>query len=155
MGEVITKGNVEGVVITPLKQIRDERGAVFHMLKADPAKGVGAFGEIYFSVVKAGVVKAWKCHKIMKQNFAVPVGEIKLVIYDTRTDSKTKGQVQEIVVGVDHYGLVQIPAGVWYGFQAVSSVDALITNCASHTHDPDEVERVDQNSPLIPYKWNC
>lgn len=153
MGEVVTKGIVNGVEISPLKQIIDARGAVFHMLKASSDKNLLEIGEVYFSYVKSGVVKAWKKHKIMRQQFAIPAGEIKLVIFDGREDSPTRGNVKEITTGIHKYALIKIPAGVWYGFKGVSTEDAMIVNCASHLHDPEEVERLPDNSSLIPYQW--
>ena len=71
---------LDGVTVTPLKRIADERGAVLHMLRADDPLFEG-IGEIYFSVVRAGVIKAWKRHSRMIQHFAVPSGNIRLVIF--------------------------------------------------------------------------
>lgn len=153
MGEVITtKPMIDGVAIHPLKQIKDDRGSVMHILRKDDP-WFKAFGEVYFSSIKAGVVKAWKRHSKMIQSFAVPVGEIDLVVYDDRPESKTKGIIQKITVGVEHYGLVQIPSLVWYGFKGVASGESLIVNCASMPHDPSEVERIDVLDKYIPYDW--
>jgi len=89
---------IEGVEIFPLKTIPDERGKVMHMLKStDPH--FEAFGEIYFSCVYPGVVKGWHKHSKMTINYAVPTGKIKLVLYDDRADSPTKGAVQELFLG--------------------------------------------------------
>ena len=54
---------IDGVIITPLKRIGDERGMVLHMLRRDWAI-FEDFGEVYFSTVKFGVIKAWKRHKL-------------------------------------------------------------------------------------------
>jgi len=143
---------IDGVKIIPLKQIKDERGMVMHMLRADAAHFKG-FGEIYFSVVNLGTIKAWKRHKKMTQSFAVPQGSIKLVIFDDRNDSPTKGQLQEIVIGIDAYQLVQIPPMLWYGFTAQGDVPALIANCADMMHDPGESEAVAPAESSIPYQW--
>src|SRR5580700_8468517 len=67
---------IDGVVITPLRQIADERGKVMHMLRAD-SPVFKEFGEIYFSVVEPGAIKAWHIHTRMTLNYAVPVGKIK------------------------------------------------------------------------------
>jgi len=73
VGEAIVKGeNINGVKIQPLKQIKDERGSVMHMLRSD-SPYYEQFGEVYFSTVKQGVVKAWKQHKVMIHNFAVAI----------------------------------------------------------------------------------
>ena len=82
---------IEGVRVVPLKQIPDERGKVMHMLRADDPH-FERFGEIYFSTVYAGVVKGWHLHERMTINYAVPVGAIKLVLFDDREGSPTRGQ---------------------------------------------------------------
>ena len=146
------KAMVEGVIIEPLKQIIDERGKVMHMLRADSPL-FKRFGEIYFSMVSSGVVKAWKKHKLMTQHLAVPVGRIKLVLYDCREKSPTFGQIDSLEIGEHHYCLVRIPPLLWYGFQGLSSIPALIANCTDLAHDPLEVERLESLDKAIPYKW--
>ncbi|MBL79520.1 MAG: hypothetical protein CMH70_05765 [Nitrosomonadaceae bacterium] len=47
---------IEGIQITPLKQITDDRGKVMHMLKTDDPS-FEEFGGIHFSVVNPGAVK--------------------------------------------------------------------------------------------------
>lgn len=153
MGEVLTSSPcVEGVVIQPLKQIKDDRGMVLHMLRSDSPLYIG-FGEIYFSMVYRDCVKAWKRHKRMFQHFAVPVGEIKLVIYDGREGSPTKGVLQVITTGNDNYGMIRIPPMVWYGFQGVRYDVSIIANCTNIAHDPDESERLPEDNQGIPFKW--
>lgn len=143
---------IEGVEIRPLRQILDERGKVMHMLRAsDPH--FRAFGEIYFSAVHPGAVKAWHLHKRMVLNYAVPVGKVKLVLFDDRAESPTKGQTVELFLGPDNYQLVTIPARVWNGFKGVGTETALVANCATIPHDPDEIERADPVTGGIPYDW--
>ena len=143
---------IDGVVITALRQIVDERGKVMRMLRADDTDFEG-FGEIYFSVVNPGVVKAWKKHHRMIQRFAVPVGKIKLVIYDDRQYSPTVGKFQTVEMGEDNYCLVRIPPQVFYGFQGISSSAALIANCTDRGHDPQEIERREPFDERFPYRW--
>lgn len=143
---------IEGVLITPLKQFLDNRGKVMHMLRAtDPH--FTAFGEIYFSTVYPGAVKAWHLHKEKTINLAVPMGVIKLVMYDARPGSPTEGRIHEIFVGPDNYQLVTIPREVWYGFQGVGIDTAIVANCATLAHDPLEAQRKDPSSGDIPYTW--
>jgi dTDP-4-dehydrorhamnose 3,5-epimerase len=151
-GVISSAPAIDGVDVFPLARIGDERGMVLHMLRAD-ASHFGEFGEVYFSLIHPGAVKAWKQHLRMVQNLAVPVGEIKLVLYDARAGSPTRGVTQEIVTGFDHYGLIRVPPCVWYGFKGMSGSASLIANCASLPHDPDEVERAAHDSAAIPYRW--
>lgn len=143
---------IEGVVVTPLRQIADERGKVMHMLRSDAAH-FKAFGEIYFSCVYPNAVKAWHIHKRMTLNYAVPHGNIKFVLYDDRAGSATRGQVQEIFLGPDNYCLVTVPPLVWNGFKGIGMETAVVANCASIPHDPDEIDRCDPLDGSIPYDW--
>lgn len=144
---------IDGVNLTPLRQIHDERGKVMHMLKkTDPH--FDKFGEIYFSCVYPNAIKAWHIHKKMTLNYAVPFGKIKLVLFDSRPKSKTEGQLMEIFLGPENYQLVTVPPMVWNGFKGLSREMSIVANCASIPHDPSEIERMDPFSPTIPYNWD-
>lgn len=143
---------IEGVIVTPLRQILDERGKVMHMLRTTDPHFKG-FGEIYFSTAYPGSIKGWHIHKIMTLSYAVPHGRIKLVMYDDRPGSPTKGEVQEIFMGQDNYCLVTVPPMVWNGFKGIGTEMAIVANCASIPHDPDEIDRMDPFDPSIPYDW--
>lgn len=143
---------IEGVRVDPLRQIRDERGAIFHMLRRDdPA--FEQFGEIYFSFVHPGWVKAWHLHSAMTLNYAVPVGRIHLVLFDDRPASPTRGEVQEIELGEEHYVRVRVPPGVWNGFIGLGDRDAVVANCATLPHDPSEITRIPPTDERVPYSW--
>ena len=144
---------IEGVVVTPLRQILDERGKVMHMLRTDSPAFRG-FGEVYFSCVYPGAIKAWHIHRLMTLNYAVPAGRIKLVLYDSREASPTKGQLQELFLGPDNYCLVTIPPLVWNGFKGVGTETSIVANCASIPYDPQEIERLSPFDPSIPYDWS-
>ncbi|MGH9276429.1 MAG: dTDP-4-dehydrorhamnose 3,5-epimerase family protein [Acidimicrobiales bacterium] len=144
---------IEGLTVTPLRRIPDERGAVFHMLRED-SPGFERFGEIYFSTVYPGVVKGWHLHREMTLNYAVPIGMIKLVCYDDREGSSTRGNVVETHVGELNYALVTIPPMVWNGFKGAGTEAALVANCSTIPHRPDEIERLDPFDNHIPYAWD-
>ncbi len=143
---------IAGVEIFPLLRIQDERGFVMRMMRADDPHFT-TFGEIYFSVIYPGVIKGWHLHSRMTINYAVVEGNIKLVLHDGRRDSKTFGELQEIVFGQINYQLVRVPPGVVNGFTAVGGARAVVANCADIPHDPTEITRIDPFTPTIPYDW--
>lgn len=144
---------IDGVRVTPLPQICDERGKVMHMLRSD-AEAFAGFGEIYFSTVFPGAIKGWHIHKRMTLNYAVPQGRIKFVLYDDREDSGTRGELQEFFLGPDNYLLVTVPPLIWNGFKGIGTEVALVANCASIPHDPTEIDRRDPFDRSIPYDWS-
>ena len=143
---------IDGVKVIPLRQIPDERGKIMHMLKETDPHFI-RFGEIYFSCAWPGVVKGWHAHKRMTVNNAVMVGRAKLVLYDGREDSPTKGEVMELFIGEDNYCLVQIPPGITNGYKAYGDSLVVMANCATEAHDPGEIIYIDQKDNDIPYDW--
>lgn len=144
---------IEGVVLTPLKQIHDERGKVMHMLR-DDSPAFERFGEIYFSSVHPGAVKAWHRHKRMTLNYAVVVGEIKFVLFDDRPGSATQGAFMELFISPENYMLVTVPPMIWNGFKSVGAGTAIVANCSTIAHSPDEIERLDPFGNAIDYRWD-
>lgn len=144
---------IDGVIITPLRQIPDERGKIMHMLRADAPHFLN-FGEIYFSCVYPGAIKAWHIHKEMTLNYAVVHGMIKFVLHDDRPDSKTKGETMEVFLGESNYCLVTVPPLVWNGFKGIGDEMAIVANCATIPHSPGEIDRMDPFSKKIPYNWD-
>lgn len=143
---------IHGVLIQPLLQIPDERGKVMHMLRSDDPY-FEKFGEIYFATVFPNVVKGWHIHEEMTLNYAVISGSIKLVLYDEREDSPTRGELMELFLGDGNYVLVKIPPKIWNGFKGIGSIPAIVANCATLPHDPKEISRLDPHKNHIPYKW--
>ena len=146
--------NIQGVKITPLREISDSRGSVLHMLRSD-ADDFLDFGECYFSEVLPGAIKAWKYHYTQVQNIAVPSGLMRLVLFDGRDSSITYGNILELELGrPEAYKRVKIPPKIWYGFACLSSMPAILVNCANIPHDPSDTEKLDLDDNYIPYTWN-
>jgi len=143
---------IEGVEVIPLTRFVDERGSVLLMLKESDPHFVH-FGEIYFSTVYSGMVKAWKNHRRMYANYACVHGKIRVVLHDDRDGSSTRGKTVELQVSPDEYSLVVIPPGVWHGFQGLGEPVSILANCATEPSDPLELDRLDATAGVIPYTW--
>src|SRR3989344_5765004 len=142
---------IKGVQIKKLSKVPDERGAILHMLRSDDPV-FEKFGEIYFSLVYPEVVKGWHLHTRMTLNYAVISGMIKLVLYDNRPKSVTKGEIMEIFIGEDNYSLIIIPPNIWNGFKCIGVKPAIVANCSTLAHDPEEIKRLDPlDNKIIQY----
>jgi len=146
---------ISGVAIKPLKVIPDERGRLMEILRSDD-EIFRKFGQLYMTVAYQGIVKGWHYHKIQWDNFSVPKGMIKLVLYDSRKDSPTYKTVNEFFIGEHNPQLVRIPPYVYHGFKGISYPEAMVINCPTevyHYSEPDEF-RVDPHKNDIPYDWS-
>lgn len=145
---------IDGVTIRRLNVIPDERGRIVEILRNDDPEFV-EFGQIYISATYPGVVKAWHLHEHQTDHFACIHGMVKLVLYDNREGSPTKGEVQEIYVGVHNPVLVTVPKLVLHGWMCVSEHEALVVNVPDKAYNykaPDEL-RVPAHDPSVPYTW--
>tara|TARA_B110000902_G_scaffold229649_1_gene270586 strand:+ start:299 stop:739 length:441 start_codon:yes stop_codon:yes gene_type:complete len=143
---------IEGVIITPLKQIVDDRGKVMHMLRSDN-KVFEKFGEIYFSHTNPKAIKAWHKHKEMTLNYACIEGEVKFVLFDDRETSVTKGKIQELILSPKNYFLVTVPPLIWNGFKGNGTKYSIVANCSTIPHRDDDIIRKPVNDSSIPYFW--
>lgn len=145
---------IDGVEITPLHRIADERGSIMHMLRNDDPTFT-QFGEIYFSTVYPQVIKGWHIHTKMTLQYAVVSGMIKLVLFDARPSSKTYHTLMEIFIGEQNYQRVTVPPGVWNGFKGIDIKPSIVANCADLAHDPEEIKRMDPfEKKIINYNWD-
>ena len=143
---------IEGVVITELKIIRDERGQVMHMMRND-SDVFKSFGEIYFSTIFENKIKAWHLHKEATLNSACISGEVKLVLYDDREESKSKGEYEDIILSPKKYFLITIPPNIWNGFKGLAKGESIIANCLNLPHNEKEMVREDPFNQRFKYNW--
>jgi dTDP-4-dehydrorhamnose 3,5-epimerase len=145
---------INGVAVKQLRVLCDERGRLMEMLRKDDPIFKG-FGQIYLTTAYPGVVKAWHYHRNQWDHFVVVTGMMKVVLYDPREDSPTRGEVNEFFLGVHNPILVQIPPMVYHGFKCISECEAVVINCPTEVYNyrtPDEY-RVDPHGQAIPYDW--
>ena len=145
---------IEGVRTKALKVLPDERGRLMEVLRSDEEMFT-KFGQVYVTTAYPGVVKGWHYHKIQVDHFVVVHGMMKIVLYDNRKTSPTKGLVNEFFMGDHHQILLRVPAGVLHGFKCVSEREAIVINIPTevyHYDSPDEY-RMDAHSKEIPYDW--
>ncbi|HEY4705760.1 MAG TPA: dTDP-4-dehydrorhamnose 3,5-epimerase family protein [Thermoplasmata archaeon] len=146
---------IEGVKVRPLKPIYDERGYLMEMLRSDWPE-FSKFGQVYVTVAYPGVVKGWHYHKVQTDNFIVVKGTAKVVCYDNRPGSRTKGEVDEFFPGERNPLLIQIPPPVVHGFKAIGGEAAYLVSVPTELYryeGPDEY-RIPADSPDIPYRWD-
>lgn len=146
---------IDGVKVRKLSVHCDERGRLMEILRADDQEMNTKFGQVYMTTAYPGVTKAWHYHRLQTDHFAVPFGMIKLVLFDDREGSPTRGQVNEFFMGQHNPLLVEIPAKVHHGFKNISDTEAIIINTVTEPYnyeEPDEF-RVDPHDNNIPYDW--
>ncbi len=145
---------IDGVIITPLRLIPDERGWLMEILRCDDPH-FRAFGQVYMTTAYPHVVKAWHYHRKQTDNFTCVHGMMKVALYDAREGSPTKGNLVEVFIGEKNPALVTVPPGVYHGFKAIGDETAFFVSVPDlpfNREEPDEF-RLPPDSPEIPYDW--
>lgn len=145
----------EGVVIRPAPTHLDERGSITEML--DPRWGwhPEPFAYAYLFTIRPGYVKGWNLHREHEDRYFVVSGEMELVLYDPRPDSRTCGQVCRVALSGAARSIVNVPADVWHADRNIGSGDVLVVNFPTKPYDharPDKY-RLPLDSPLIPHSF--
>ncbi len=146
---------IQGVQVRPLKQIHDERGYLMEMLRTDWPE-YERFAQSYITIAYPGIVKGWHYHKKQTDHFVVVNGTAKVVCYDPRDGSPTRGKVTELFAGERNPLLIKIPPLVIHGFKAIGGEPVYVVNFPTELYDyaqPDEF-RIPSNSKDIPYNWD-
>ena len=146
---------IHDVRTKPLKLIPDERGYLMEILREDDPI-FERFGQAYLTVAYPGVVKGWHYHKRQQDYFTVVKGMAKVVLYDDRETSPTRGEVNEFFLGDRNPTLLLIPPLVIHGIKGIGVEPAYLLNIPTHKYDyaaPDEF-RIDPHDNDIPYDWD-
>ena len=140
------------VKITKLKIISDDRGKVMHMLRTD-SPAFKEFGEIYFSTIYKDKIKGWHLHKESSLNYVCIKGRVRLTLFDDRPGSKSKNEIQEIILSPREYNLITIPPNIWNGFKGLDKDESIIANCLTLPHNEKEMVRKSPDDRYFNYKW--
>lgn len=145
---------ITGVDIKKLKVYKDNRGFFCELIRSSDKFFKGCrFRQLSHSRVKKGVFKAWHLHKKQTDWLYVAAGDILLVLYDTRKNSKTYKNLVEIKTG-EKFGrqVIKIPPGVTHGYKVVNC-PAEIIYLMNREYDSKDELRINHNDSEIGYDW--
>ncbi len=137
---------IKGVATKQLKFIPDERGRLMEILRNDDEMFI-KFGQVYLTTTYPGVEQ--------DDYITCIKGMLKLVLYDSRERSATKGELNEFFIGEYNPMVVKVPAMIYHGWKCISEEEAIVINVPTEVYDrqkPDEY-RLDPHKNDIPYNW--
>jgi dTDP-4-dehydrorhamnose 3,5-epimerase len=110
---------------------------------------------VYTWTLRPGWVKGWALHRAHEDRYFVLAGELRVVLYDEREDSPTRGLVSEIFLSQYRRRLMNIPAGVWHADHNPGSGDVVAVNFPTVAFDhasPDKY-RLPIDTDRIPFRF--
>jgi dTDP-4-dehydrorhamnose 3,5-epimerase len=148
--------DIEGISIREVRHVPRDHGVITEIFRPEWDPTGLPVVHIYQSRLFAGALGAWSCHKRTTDRLFVNQGQLKVVLYDDRDGSRTKGAIMQLIAGDARPCLIVLPPGIWHGLQNVGNSDALVINCPSRPYDykdPDHY-RLPFDTAEIPYRWN-
>ena len=149
---------IEGVKVKKLKPIKDDRGLIMEFLRSDD-EIFAKFGQVYMTLVKKGIAKAWHHHNLQDDYFVCIEGKALVALCDMREDSKTYKECLDFTLTAPELEgeqlLIKIPKGVAHGFTAIDCDQAKIINIPTmpYNHQEPDEQRYAWDSDEIDYKW--
>jgi dTDP-4-dehydrorhamnose 3,5-epimerase len=135
---------MDGVVLTPLKQIYNPKGDIFHAMKKSDS-GFDGFGEAYFTTVNRDDIKGWKKHNRMTLNLVVVAGEVEFIVYN-----ELSKLFFTIKLSKNNYQRLTVKPNLWMAFRGLDDYNMLL-NLANIEHDPKEADNLELEA--IEYEW--
>ncbi len=152
--ETLEPALIEGVVLKNVRHVPTAYGHLTELFRDDWGLK-GHWGQAFQSCFQPGAISAWHAHATTRDGIFVNRGMLKIVLFDSRKDSKTYGNINEFKLGDLRPGLLIVPSCVWHGVQNISSNGASLINFVDHAYtyeDPDHW-RLSRDSPEIPYRF--
>lgn len=150
-------GAIDGCVIEPLRQYRDERGWLAEFFRHDDLASALHPVMGYVSMTMPGIARGPHEHVDQTDLFVFFHGAFRLYLWDARPGSSTYGVQTVVDVGASHPCRALVPPGVVHAYRNIGETDGLIVNCPNRLyagegkqHPVDEIrhEEID-DSPFV------
>jgi len=144
---------ITGVQFKELITHTDQRGFFREVLRNNDNIMVDGFAQLSHSLMYNGVIKAWHWHRKQTDLWYVPIGVLRVGLYDRRKDSITYGESMDFLMGDNQpVQVLRIPRGVAHGCKTVHGPAHLIY-ATSQTHNTDDENRIAYDDPEIDFDW--
>lgn len=120
---------IEGVYYKKLNTRLDGRGDLTELWSRPWAQKENiekTVEHVYFNTTNEGVLKAWHVHESTISQYTCVDGKLQVVLVDVRENSKTRGMVDQFVIGSKNPSYIRIPAGVLKGWKSLCGESIII-----------------------------
>jgi len=141
-----TPGDIDGVVVKPLKKFNDSRGWLCELFREDEIAEEFHPTMSYISMTNPGVARGPHEHVEQAELFGfLGPSTFKVYMWDNRKNSKTFGKQMVILAGENEPKSVLIPPGVVHAYRNIGSVLGMVTNYPNRLYaGKGKKEKVDE-----------
>ena len=151
----IVRDPIDGVQLKDLRNIVTRNGLTTEVYRDEWKLWDGNPRHVIHVSFRAHAVSAWHCHQYQTDNIFVTDGSLRLVLYDARPDSPTKGKLNVFNLSRACPMVVVVPPTIWHGTKNLENSASGMINFFDRAYvyeDPDEW-RLPEDTDQIPYRF--
>jgi dTDP-4-dehydrorhamnose 3,5-epimerase len=158
LGELRAKP-IHGVVFRATRPVPHLDGHVSEVARASWDIIAGPVVQVHLTTTFPGRIRAWGLHQSSTDRLFVASGLVKIVVFDGRRDSPTKGKVNEFTVSDKNPGLLIVPPNLYHGWKNIGTTEAIIINMPTEMYDYGSPDALDlpwdseAAARIVPYRF--
>ena len=147
--------SIHDVTVHEARWVVKANGRLAEAFRADWFAERVQVDQVFHVLLNGHGVSAWHVHAHTTDRLFIAQGHVRVVLYDTRADSPSFGQVLELLLSEYRPQLVVVPPGIWHGVENLDNVPALIVNMPDRAYDYDNPDhwRLPATTDEIPYSF--
>ena len=146
---------IEGVKVREVRNIVTHNGLTTELFRQDWGLVDYDIPQIIHVALRANAVSAWHMHRKKIDHLFVVGGHLKVVLYDDREGSPTRGRLDVFNLSPARPQLLVVPASVWHGVQNLANEVSTFVNFFDNQYDYEDPDdwRLPPDTDEIPYRF--
>ncbi len=153
--EMVRRDLLDGVRIKEIRHIITRNSVTTEAVRNDWDVIDRPIQQALHVAIRVGAITDWNLHRRQTDHIFCVRGALKVVLFDDRDGSPTRGRINELFLSDRRPQLIVIPVGVWHAVANLWHEDSIFMNFFDRMYDhedPDEW-RLPLNTDQIPYRF--
>jgi dTDP-4-dehydrorhamnose 3,5-epimerase len=150
---VLDRRLIDGVVVREIRSVVTANSVTTEICRSDWGIVDGSVKQTIHVSMRGNAISAWHQHRNRWDYIFVIGGHLRVVLYDPREESPTRGQVDVFHLSPQRPQLLAVPPSIWHGVQNLSAEVSSFVNLFNEVYDyadPDEW-RLPADTEQIPF----
>lgn len=150
---------IDGLMFRPTRPVPHEDGHVAEVARASWDVLGGPVVQVHTTTTFPDRIRAWGLHQRSTDRLFVVSGLVRIVVFDGRNGSSTRGIVNEFTVSEKNPGLLVVPPNLYHGWKNIGTTEAIIINMPSSMYDYEAPDALDlpwdspEAAEIVPYRF--
>ncbi|MBC7802416.1 MAG: dTDP-4-dehydrorhamnose 3,5-epimerase family protein [Candidatus Parcubacteria bacterium] len=148
---------ISGVQVKPVSNVPTGYGHLCEVMRMDWKLDATGVDQVFFSAFDAGGVSGWHAHALTTDRLFVAQGRMEIVLFDSRQESPTHGEVNRFRLGTARPALVSVPPGIWHAVRNGGGQPAVLINIVDRAYQYEQPDhyRLPLETDQIPFRFEA